>query len=92
MTALQSIHIPDRLLSWNHVLAWNHLKSTKYSVYEGNEALLGKQLRYVPQNRINFTNQLTYSIFNFGYIFSYTGKTFVNEDNSGMVASFICSI
>jgi vitamin B12 transporter len=65
-------------------LGMDHLKSTNTSVYEGNDALLGKQLRYTPQNRINFTNQLTYSIYNFGYIFSYTGKTFVNEDNSGM--------
>jgi len=66
-------------------LGFEHLRSTNTDTYEGSEDILGKQLRYVPQNRWNFMSQLNYSLFNFGYIYSFTGRTFVNEDNSGMV-------
>jgi vitamin B12 transporter len=65
-------------------LGLEHLRSTNTEVYEGHETILGKQLRYVPQNRINFLTELNYSIFNLGYIYSFTGKTFITEDNSGM--------
>ncbi len=73
------------LAQFESSLGLEHLRSTNTQVNEGREDMLGKQLRYVPSNRMNFMSQLNYSVFNFTYFFALTGRTFVNEDNSGLV-------
>jgi vitamin B12 transporter len=74
-----------RIIQFESAIGVEHLKSTNTDTYEGDEAILGKQLRYTPQNRMNYFSQIDYSTFKIGYILSFTGSTFINEDNSGMI-------
>jgi iron complex outermembrane receptor protein len=54
------------------------------SVYnpDGNEALKGKQLTYIPENQANGTIQIEYSNFYSSWITDFTGRRYISVDNS----------
>ncbi len=83
-------------------LRWTHNKLTakidiKYS-YTGakaggtissGEALKGKQLIYIPENKSNATFSILYKNFNILWMADYTGKRYITVDNTGYLPGFI---
>ncbi len=67
---------------------YNYVSSTNQEVRSGNEASLGKQLIYVPQNNSQLFVALAHSHFKLRYDHSFTGKTYTTTDNSDFILPY----
>jgi vitamin B12 transporter len=76
--------IPVSAWTMKSSVDYNFTLATNQEVFEGNEQILGKQLRYVPKHSLNSMINFNYRALSLGYVISWSGSAYITDDNLQM--------